>query len=599
MLWHACQVSGSYASMVRAALEAFQPTSQRPWRFAMYADEITPGNVVAPDNLRKIWVLYWALLDLSRESLHREDAWFLLAAKRTSEVKKIEGGISAIFKVCLKLFFTGGANDVSTVGFEIKFTDDGNFRIFLRLDQVVQDDAAHKSVWHCIGASGSRFCICCQNAFAFSVGDVDSDDDEVLSCDLMEVRQLHLATHASVHESLDRLVAYNAAGMHPIEFRRREQALGFRHQPQGVLQDEQLKAHVRPTEQFVHDWMHVMAVGGVIQKTLFLCVTAFAAAGVSWERIRLYVACWEFPKGQHSPASVFSEKRVDAYKRAKKLKCQASEAVGLLPVIALFVQLAILPTARVGLVGACHTLLALANVLDLLQVSPLGAVDPNMMDSAVEGFLSVFKNTFGTAAMTPKFHSMLHFGAELRRFGMLLTCWVQERKHKMVRAFSNDVVNTKSFERTVMGNVIGAHIFELSKPDNFSVAVGLQGGRPAHTALLKMVRETFQEPDIAVNHGLTMRFSSWGVCSKGDAILVRNGASFVAGIVWLCVEAGGIPCILAKLGDVRTHNADAGFAEWQLRNAPEWLEATDVLDTCAFTWVDAHTVRTFLGSRFR
>ena len=83
--------------MVQTALQVRPASFERPWRMFVYSDEVTPGNVTAPDNRRKVWVLYWGLLELSKQSLSMEDAWFLLAAKRFSEVAKLKGGISAFF----------------------------------------------------------------------------------------------------------------------------------------------------------------------------------------------------------------------------------------------------------------------------------------------------------------------------------------------------------------------------------------------------------------------------------------------------------------------------------------------------------------------
>ena len=87
---------GAYARLLRQALDSKPPTRDRPFRLALYADEVTPGNVVSPDNQRKAWCAYWALLDLCPQSLHDEDAWFVLAIKRSSEVGKIDGKFSAV-----------------------------------------------------------------------------------------------------------------------------------------------------------------------------------------------------------------------------------------------------------------------------------------------------------------------------------------------------------------------------------------------------------------------------------------------------------------------------------------------------------------------
>jgi hypothetical protein len=54
------------------------------------------------------------------------------------------------------------------------------------------------------------------------------------------------------------------------------------------------------------------------------------------------------------------------------------------------------------------------------------------MDDAVERFLERFQESFGTAFMITKIHSMLHFGRELHRHKMLISCFAHERKHYLV-----------------------------------------------------------------------------------------------------------------------------------------------------------------------
>ena len=40
----------------------------------------------------------------------------------------------------------------------------------------------------------------------------------------------------------------------------------------------------------------------------------------------------------------------------------------------------------------------------------------------------------------------MHLGAELRKLGALLSCWVHERKHIFVPDFCNNMRNTIAFE---------------------------------------------------------------------------------------------------------------------------------------------------------
>jgi hypothetical protein len=180
MLWQAVREGGAFATLLRDALRNRMPSMEDPWRLALYADEVTPGNVVSPDNKRKAWAAYWAILDIAPQALHDENAWFVLGIKRSSEVSLLPGGFSEYFAALVELFFTGGAHDASTVGFVVEFLDGHEARIWLRLDQIVQDDAAHKTLWGCVGAAGSCFCMLCLNCWADKAQAADGGDGAVM-----------------------------------------------------------------------------------------------------------------------------------------------------------------------------------------------------------------------------------------------------------------------------------------------------------------------------------------------------------------------------------------------------------------------------------
>ncbi len=63
------------------------------------------------------------------------------------------------FAALMNLFFTGGAHDVSTVGFTIAFAngDGAPVRSWLKLDRIIQDDLAHKELRGLCWRSGVSF----------------------------------------------------------------------------------------------------------------------------------------------------------------------------------------------------------------------------------------------------------------------------------------------------------------------------------------------------------------------------------------------------------------------------------------------------------
>ena len=53
------------------------------------------------------------------------------------------------------------------------------------------------------------------------------------------------------------------------KFKLYEQAVGFNHEPFGILHYKSLKSVVKLATQYCHDWMHCIMVGGVMNVALF------------------------------------------------------------------------------------------------------------------------------------------------------------------------------------------------------------------------------------------------------------------------------------------------------------------------------------------
>ena len=71
----------------------------------MYADEVSPGNILKVENHRKMYAFYVAVKQLGPLVLKHESCWLPLAVLRTTELKKIKGGVGAALVVLLERMF--------------------------------------------------------------------------------------------------------------------------------------------------------------------------------------------------------------------------------------------------------------------------------------------------------------------------------------------------------------------------------------------------------------------------------------------------------------------------------------------------------------
>lgn len=368
-------------------------------------------------------------------------------------MSSVSAGMSQLVAAILRLCFTGEHN-MSSAGLALIGPGGEHHRLWCSLSMVLQDGAAHKSVWHCKGDAGTKICMLCRNLYSEKSGIVDQDGHDMLTCNIVHEGDLDMAVDADILGSVRRLAAQH--GNEPAAlFAKREQAVGFRHMPHGLLLDERLLGVVRPASQFCHDYMHAIFVNGVFNTIAFAFIECFLSAGMKdvWEILEGYIKLWQWPKRVHDRAlpEVFSKKHVAACRKSGQLKCSASEGLSLYPVMAMFTRSVLLPTG--ACTTGCQAFLALAEVLDQLLAIPLGIVPPRELQRSIASFLDACIAAKWRSLMHPKFHWLVHLPQHLASWGTLPTCWVHERRHKMVKRYAGDIRNTSNYERSVLKEV--------------------------------------------------------------------------------------------------------------------------------------------------
>ena len=82
----------------RLLLVTIQRTrAQRSLRLIVYADEVTPGDVRRPDNLRKSYLIYASLLEFGKH-LTISYAWLPVCVLKHSFIESVQGGMSRIVR---------------------------------------------------------------------------------------------------------------------------------------------------------------------------------------------------------------------------------------------------------------------------------------------------------------------------------------------------------------------------------------------------------------------------------------------------------------------------------------------------------------------
>ena len=177
LLCRAFEQGGAFTELVLRCHRSQPSTPEAPWTLILYGDEVVPGNQLSFQNLRKMWVLYYSLLELGAIALQSEDAWLILTALRSSlvsghtacikrysltspqnnyirwvtspQVSKVSGGISQVYAATLKLFFGAQAANLATSGLWLRHPEgQQGIRIFAHLGMIVQEHMVSYSLNH-------------------------------------------------------------------------------------------------------------------------------------------------------------------------------------------------------------------------------------------------------------------------------------------------------------------------------------------------------------------------------------------------------------------------------------------------------------------
>ena len=185
---------------------------------------------------------------------------------------------------------------------------------------MVQDGDAHKRVHWCKGDAGMKLCMLCRNLHTEKSAVVGEDGTNLLTCSLIHEADLDFATADDIRGSARRLAGWRgheSAG----DFRLREQAYGFTHNPHSILLDPSLDAIYDPEANFMHDWMHGMIVHGVFNIIAYLLLESFRDDGrqsIGHDFFN-YIGGWFWPSriSATGHADIFSPSRLKASRKAK------------------------------------------------------------------------------------------------------------------------------------------------------------------------------------------------------------------------------------------------------------------------------------------
>jgi hypothetical protein len=468
MLHEQCNRSIDFSKIVLEALDRHPCTPASPWHIIFYQDGVDPSDGLAKHHSRKSCVFYYSFLQFGQRALAHEEVWCTLTVMRETKARLLPDGIATLASEAMGMFFLRG-HDIRRAGAYVTLHAGQRVHIVAEVGIILADALAFKDILGCKGHNGTKPCLLCMNcthhkppggaAPIHLTSEYCKPLTEFNFDSFIKYNADDPAT--SILGTVKRLHAYKGA-LDNDAFELKEQLMGWSFCPSSIILNDRFRLSVENIIMF--DWAHIYVCDGLLTEEVGLCMSAFRTArdkDITYARLGEYCSGWAFP-GRRSVTHLFTEAKARSHYNAHSFSSTGSEMVTMVPVLVRYFQHVVLPRGR--LTRHVESCLACLNVVVLLLATRLCVVAPDELRDAILLHLTLFLEVYHADHVRPKHHYAMHLPSMLARFGVLLTTFVNERKHRIVKQYSRDRCNLQSWELGAFEDVTVHQLWELDLP---------------------------------------------------------------------------------------------------------------------------------------
>ena len=562
MLHACCEDHSAYRELIIDVLHRRPSTPEDPWGLMVYNDEVGVSPLSGHDS-RETQAVYWTFRELGHEVISRENGWFTMAGLLSDTVSEIEGGMSHVFSILLRFFFDPN-HDFRT---GIFLPLNGETLVFANLLCFVADEKALKGILHFRGASSWFPCPVCINITSHACPLLVNPWFQSIRC--VDRTQWKSQTPAGARDALQRVRDLAASGISANRFEEEQKKTGWSHYRHNIIMDSNYGVEALS---YMGDWFHICLVGGMfnLEIVLFMSVLAnLPTADIGWHTLQSFLEPYIWPKAAKTPHQAFASPTNDA----GVFSGQGSACLSLYPVLRIFI-LSLMPVLQV-FNDQVDSMLALCKILDILVQVNAGTVTPDDLDEVLQDHAIKFARAYASMIhrMLPKHHWARHLPDWWRKFGILVSLFVLERKHKWVKRYVQSRKRLTGFSKGIIEHITLDHLRALASP---LLRAGLEDMADATDEIAQRIRVIW--PNANVIKCARVAVIACKTFTAGDVVFVSYGGALALAEVWFHIQMdGGPPFSAVSLWvDVPDDNAHARRAS--PRDNPIFLPSDSLLE---------------------
>ena len=500
-IYHLSEISNDFAMMMRSVCK-----EGTPLRLVIYADGVVPGNPFRPEASRTLMCIYWCIADWPQHVLQRSFAWPVFSILRTKVIASLEGGLGRIMRIVLNIFFSSVGHSFAR-GVHINCPQ-GGYVVTAIFAGFLADLLGHKEITDWKGSNGVRCCFTCGNVINCLHRAPRMFSDEVY-CNCSDVTRFTKRTNAEIFAIADDL-ARDSAVLSVEDFKAQQTEVGINHTPGGLLLDRNLRHVYRPADHMLRDWQHIVAQDGIANTHIFDVIDILKRfCGINIEQVQEFSQVCQYPSSYGKlDKSAFGRQRL----RQTTIASFSSVILMMVPVLFLFLEKFVADSIpeHFEAFKILHLIIGILRMgpQDAMQhVETLRTLFANHLDAVVELYGDYVK---------PKAHHAFHIVDGMEWLGVLLSCFVTERKHRAIKRAALHVF--RHLEHTVLHDVVNQSVQQILDGHDLYAANFLIN------------------PSSVTLQATTFRRAPRGVCRIGEVgrgDLVINDAGDVGSIVCL------------------------------------------------------------------
>lgn len=552
-LQYACLNSPHYGKIVQDALDRYPCTPSSPWRLILYQDGVDPSDGLAKNHSRKSAVYYFAFVEFGYQALAKEECWGVVTVARYSEYTQLAGKSASLFKLVLDQFF-GETHHLRRTGCALRFPNGKRALLLADLSVLLADHPALAECLLCKTHSGLMCCPLCVNCTqensSSHAGPLHEYTAAAVSISETNWSLFVKHTNDSIRQVIrtlrDSKQLVQDGALRADDFEELEIIKGWNWHPileQTILND---RFNLSVASILMYDAAHITVHDGICDNELGQMMKVFhsSRSETSYAELGAYVKSFTQPSCAPSLDHLFTPAANKNNNKNASFSCTGSEFLTLAPLLSRYLRNIVVP--RGEFLDHAMSMLAVLDVLELIQAVKTGTVEHSTLRKAIVKHLKLYKACYGANAFRPKHHYALHLAYMLKGFGFLLQTFTHERKHRLVTRYTRDRRNLRSWDAGAIEEITCHSLFELSQP-----FWGCCKAAKARGAILIPLRELF--PGV-YDDNFTMLNSVSG-----------NGGNINAGDVVSCIFNGHmhIGQLLVAVGIQPACTAFAIVSLWQ------------------------------------